>query len=59
MSDNIVPFTNQNNPFGDSKLSEKFVWRKKVEKLKKMGISEKKMSKDAKKAIEEERLVWY
>ncbi|KAH7828004.1 putative Cactus-binding C-terminus of cactin protein [Monocercomonoides exilis] len=48
-------YTNESNPFGDSRLGEKFVWHKKNEKLKKLGLNEKKISKEEKRIIQEER----
>jgi hypothetical protein len=53
-----LSYTDESNPFNDAKFSEKFVWHKKIEKMKKMGISEKKLSKEVKKQQEEERRVF-
>ncbi|KAA6379641.1 MAG: putative cactin protein [Streblomastix strix] len=49
-------FTGTINPFGDTLLEEKFVWLKKNEKLKKLGLSEKQISKAQKKQLEDDRI---
>jgi hypothetical protein len=59
LSKAFAGYTNEANPFGDSRLGEKFVWHKKNEKLKKLGLDQKKVSKAERKIIEEERLVSY
>jgi hypothetical protein len=36
--DDLMGYTNESNPFGDSNLTEKFVWKLKNEKEEKLGI---------------------
>ena len=36
--DDLMGYTNDSNPFGDSNLTEKFVWKLKHEKEEKKGI---------------------
>jgi hypothetical protein len=40
-NDDLMGYTNESNPFGDSNLTEKFVWKLKKEKEEKLGIKDK------------------
>ncbi|XP_042010745.1 cactin-like [Salvia splendens] len=59
-SKDVSGYSNDSNPFGDSNLNEKFVWRKKIEKDVSQGVpldefslkSEKKRQKERKAEIE-------
>ena len=50
-------YTNQDNPFGDSNVSERFVWGKKLEKQIQSGVDVKELTARAEKRRQEERLV--
>eukprot|EP01027_Heterolobosea_sp_BB2_P003496 GEZU01005295.1.p1 GENE.GEZU01005295.1~~GEZU01005295.1.p1 ORF type:complete len:608 (+),score=213.77 GEZU01005295.1:57-1880(+) len=41
----IFGYTNDNNPFGDSNLTEAFVWKAKVDKMIKQGVDPEQISK--------------
>lgn len=47
--DSIIPpelnYTNLNNPFNDSKLSQTFVWAKKMEKEGKSGMTQEEINR--------------
>ena len=50
-------YTNQDNPFGDSNVSERFVWGKKLEKQIQSGMDVRELTARAEKRRQEERLV--
>ncbi|CAD6190140.1 unnamed protein product [Caenorhabditis auriculariae] len=47
-----LAYTNLNNPFNDTKLTETFVWGKKLEREGKSHLSRKEIEKEARKRIE-------
>ena len=50
-------YTDQDNPFGDSNVTERFVWGKKLEKQIQSGVNVKDLGAKAEKRRQEERLV--
>ena len=50
-------YTNEENPFGDAQLTERFVWGKKIEKQIQEGVSLKELSARAEQKRMEERMV--
>ena len=50
-------YTDQDNPFGDSNVTERFVWGKKLEKQIQSGVDVKDLTARAEKRRQEERLV--
>ena len=50
-------YTDQDNPFGDSNVTERFVWGKKLEKQIQSGVDVKDLGAKAEKRRQEERLV--
>ena len=52
-------YTDQDNPFGDSKVNERFVWGKKIEKQIQSGVDLKDLTAKAEKRKQDERLVSY
>ena len=50
-------YTDQDNPFGDSNVTERFVWSKKLEKQIQSGVDVKDLGAKAEKRRQEERLV--
>lgn len=50
-------YTNQDNPFGDSNVSERFVWGKKLEKQIQQGVDVRDLTARAEKRRQEDRLV--
>ena len=50
-------YTDQDNPFGDSKVNERFVWGKKIEKQIQSGVDLKDLTAKAEKRKQDERLV--
>ena len=50
-------YTDQDNPFGDSKVNERFVWGKKIEKQIQSGVDVKDLTAKAERRRQEERLV--
>lgn len=52
-------YTDQDNPFGDSKVNERFVWGKKIEKQIQSGVNLKDLTAKAEKRKQEERLVLF
>ncbi|KAL2953598.1 hypothetical protein AAZX31_19G173900 [Glycine max] len=52
----VSGYSNDSNPFGDSNLNEKFVWRKKIERDVSQGVSIEAFSKKAEKKKQRERM---
>ncbi|CAN1353603.1 CTN [Linum perenne] len=52
----VSGYSNDSNPFGDSNLNEKFVWRKKIEKDVHQGVSLDEFSVKAEKKRQRERM---
>ncbi|GFQ05763.1 cactin [Phtheirospermum japonicum] len=52
----VSGYSNDSNPFGDSNLNEKFVWRKKIEKDVTQGVSLDEFSVKAEKKRQRERM---
>ncbi|KAH3732839.1 Cactin protein [Pelomyxa schiedti] len=52
--DTVSGYNNSSNPFGDANLREKFVWRLKIDKMKKAGVDPAKLSKKSQKSKREE-----
>lgn len=50
-------YTDQDNPFGDSKVNERFVWGKKIEKQIQSGVDLKDLTAKAERQKQDERLV--
>ena len=50
-------YTDQDNPFGDSNVTERFVWGKKLEKQIQSGVDVKDLGAKAEKLRQDERLV--
>jgi len=50
-------YTNDSNPFGDTNLTERFVWHKKLEKQITDGVDLKELGVKAEKSRQEQRLV--
>jgi hypothetical protein len=50
-------YTNDSNPFGDTNLTERFVWHKKLEKQITEGVDLKELGVKAEKGRQEQRLV--
>lgn len=50
-------YTDQDNPFGDSNVTERFVWGKKLEKQIQSGVDVKDLGARAEKRRQDERLV--
>ena len=53
----IAGYTDTENPFGDNNLTERFVWRKKIEKSLLDGVDAKDLGLKAEKAKHEQRLL--
>ncbi|EFP07526.1 CRE-CACN-1 protein [Caenorhabditis remanei] len=55
VEDSLIPaelnYTNLNNPFNDTKLTQTFVWGKKLEKEGKSGLSQEQVTKEASQRI--------
>ncbi len=52
----VSGYSNDSNPFGDSNLTERFVWRKKIEKDLTQGLSPSEMSLEAERRRQKERM---
>eukprot|EP01018_Ginkgo_biloba_P033425 Gb_26930 [translate_table: standard] len=52
----VSGYSNDSNPFGDSNLNEKFVWRKKIERDVTQGMSLEELSMRAEKKRQKERM---
>eukprot|EP00252_Welwitschia_mirabilis_P015341 TRINITY_DN3371_c0_g1_i1.p1 TRINITY_DN3371_c0_g1~~TRINITY_DN3371_c0_g1_i1.p1 ORF type:complete len:672 (-),score=177.94 TRINITY_DN3371_c0_g1_i1:244-2259(-) len=52
----VSGYSNDSNPFGDSNLNEKFVWRKKIERDVAQGLSLEELSVRAEKRRQRERM---
>jgi hypothetical protein len=52
----VSGYSNDSNPFGDSNLTERFVWRKKIEKDLTQGLSPSEMSLKAERRRQKERM---
>ncbi|KAG6545233.1 hypothetical protein Mapa_013345 [Marchantia paleacea] len=52
----VSGYTNDSNPFGDSNLTERFVWRKKIEKDLTNGLDSRELSLKAEKKRQKERM---
>lgn len=50
-------YTDAENPFGDAKVSERFVWGKKIEKQLQEGADVRELTSKAERKRQEERLV--
>lgn len=55
-SQNVYGYANDSNPFGDSNLNEKFVWRKKIERDVTQGVPLDMFSVKAEKKRQKERM---
>ncbi|KAI3761019.1 hypothetical protein L1987_51424 [Smallanthus sonchifolius] len=55
-SQNVYGYANDSNPFGDSSLNEKFVWRKKIERDVTQGVPLDMFSVKAEKKRQKERM---
>jgi len=53
----MLGYTNEINPFGDSRLSEDFVWHKKIQKMKEEGKDPATITAAQKRQLAEERRV--
>jgi hypothetical protein len=52
----VAGYSNDSNPFGDSNLNERFVWRKKIERDLTQGLSPSEMSLKAEKKRQRDRM---
>ncbi|BBM99037.1 cactin [Marchantia polymorpha subsp. ruderalis] len=52
----VSGYTNDSNPFGDSNLTERFVWRKKIEKDLTNGLDSRELSLKSEKKRQKERM---
>lgn len=50
-------YTNEDNPFGDNNITERFVWHKKLEKQISEGVDPRELGVRAEKRKQEDRLV--
>lgn len=53
----VAGYTDEENPFGDTQLSDKFVWNKKLEKQIQEGTDVREFSAAAERLRQEERVV--